>query len=256
MTAISFNGNSLQTSTIITSDIDHHDLATKNVSIFPVAHGNKSKITFTNHPSRKIVVAGKLVESSNAALDTLIDTFKGYLVGTDKNLDIAYAGSTRRYIATVTGAKLPRPGGLAWGDFEIQFTCSIPFGVDTSLTTLLTVTAHTGSPKTDAVTIGGNAEYQYPILTLTLNSGTGLSAATITVGNDQNGQEVSITRNWAAADVLVVDPYNDLVTVNDDEVDFEGALTSFNPGAANFTYADTFLTRSVTYTLKQYRYWL
>ena len=92
----------------------------------------------------------------------------------------------------------------------------------------------------------GNAPEQYPVITITLTAVTGGSAASIFVGNNGTGQQLTITRTWSASDVLVIDTFNRTVKVNNVEVDFGGHSPLFAPGAGTLGYVDTFTTRTFT----------
>lgn len=254
MTAISYESNSLQDNGIVTSNIIFSPLP-RNIIKSYIAGRSKSRFFDDGYPERTIKVSGSFTADSQLAAQQLEDTLRGYLVGTDGQLDIEQAGATRRYVATPNYVEIDRPGGLLFGLFSVDFECSIPFGRDTSSTSLATATAYTSATKTTAVTIGGTAEYQHLVLEVTINSGTGLSGETITLGNGLNGQEISVTRTWSALDVLLVDSYNNVVTVNGDEVAFTGALPIFNTGSGSVTYADTFTTRNIDIDISQYKLW-
>lgn len=257
MTAVSFNSNSLQTANIITSDIDHYDPPEKEVAIYQVAHANRSKAAYSQYTKKKIVLSGTLVADTKTEFEQLIDSFKGFLTGSEKYLDIEHGGSTRRYLATVVGRpSIPRPGGLLYSPFNVQFECSIPFGFDTTTTNLANVTGATASINNSTFTVGGTAEVQYPIIEITINSGTNMADGTLSVSNNNNGQVCEITRTFLAGDVIRLDPYFGSVTVNDDEVDYSGAVPVFAKGSGGISISDTFNTRNIDYTVDQQRYWL
>lgn len=253
--AIAYNTNSLQTAGIITSEIDHHSAPDNDVTLLAIAFASRNKAINNNVSGKTITIAGKLVAASASAMDTLEDTFKGYLVGREKNLDIEHASGTRRYIVTPAAVRVERPGGLSYADFMAKFLCSSPFGVDLAATVLDNTTGYTSATRNIAVTFVGSAEHQHPIIRITLNSGTQLSNGTISIGNNSNGQVLQITRNWVVGDVITIDTYEMLVKVNNVEVVFAGAVPIFETGAQTITYADTFLTRSVDHYVEQYGRW-
>ena len=255
MAGLLIDTNDLNTTNIVVSDIDHSSSPEKSFDLYAIAHANKSHIPFYEYESKQIRLRGSLNASSIVAMDTLIDTFKGYFKGKDKNLDIEHGGSWRRYVVTPAVVDVKRPGGLAYATFDIRLACGLPFGMDTSLTTLATATI-TSTPVNTAITVGGNADVQFPLITATLTSGTGLTSASVSIGNNANGQVATITRSWTAGDVLYIDPYNQIVTVNDVEVYFTGSLPIFETGTGAVSWTDTFTTRSVSLDVKQYRYWL
>lgn len=256
MGGVSFDGNSLQTDNIVTAQIGYNGMPDKKLSIFEVAHGNRSKVAYSGFSGRKIVLSGTIKADSIEEFDQLLDDFKGYLTGTEKYLDIEHGASTRRYIATLTGDDIPREGGLMYSEFNLQFTCSLPFGVDVTPTSLANVVGATTSPSTTELTIGGNAEYQYPIITLNLVTATNTSNATIYISNTNNGQVCGITRNWSPGDTVVITPAEQLVEVNGIEVEFTGAIPIFSKGLGGVSISDTFDTRTYDYEVEQFRYWM
>jgi hypothetical protein len=381
---ISFNSFNLQTDHIFTEVIDDGGMPDRSLTVLPLAHANASKIPYDEWPSRTITIAGTIIGDSVADLDARLDTFKGALIGIDKNLDVDYGNFTRRYIATVKSFDAPRPGGLLYAEFSIEFICTRPFGLETSTWTLINTaqanlvlnpsfetdtsfwvanngavlsrvttqhqdgaasmrivtdgalfegafcnftrplnrggtytfsvyvnaptgvpitveidtfinndyqrtvtqiltgngtfqrgtvtitltnqetdvnlyvgtnsaatfyvdaaqfeqgatasayplaTTRNGSSYTDTFGWLGTAPWQQPIVTVTLGTITaGGTGGTIQIGNNANGQAVVITRNWLAGDVLMVDSYNKIITVNGLEVDFTGAFPEFAPG--------------------------
>lgn len=260
-TAISFNGNSLQTANIIVSDIDHYSDPTKTAKLYPLAHANASVLPFVEYPSKTIIVSGKMTDSSIAALDADIRTFKSWFAGLqniNKNLDIAYDGTTVRYIATATPKSIKRPLGLLVANFSLQFDCTIPFGQDTTQTTPVSATGVTTAGATYPITFGGTAPVQVPIITITLTAVSDSSGGYIFIGNSANGQGITVQRTWSTSDVLVIDPTQlnviggQPVSVNGAGVAFSGAFPEFAPGSQNLAYQDNFASRtysiSVAYT--------
>lgn len=249
-TNATFNSNDIQTANIILSAIEHESMPDYTAKLYELAHGNKSVIPYTTHPSKTIVLRGTLIDTSISALDTLIDTFKSYFKGRDKNLDIDYAGGTRRYVCTLKNSvKIQRDGGLSWAKFSVELVATEPFGKDTSNTTAVTGTGRTLGLYTDTYTFLGTAPIQYPVFTVTLTALTGGTAKTITLGNDSTGQAISITRTWEVDDVLVVNTFDNTVKVNDVEVDFSGAFPTFETGSHDISYSDDLTTRTFNYSV-------
>lgn len=260
---LSYNSNDLQTydpSTgvgIITNVIEHTNLPEKVAQLFAKADADGSVIPAINYPTKKVNIGGVIKGSSQADLDSRIDTFKGYFIGKDKNLDITYGSSTRRYVATANAVSVVREQKSLWATFTIEFICTNPFGLDTSTTDLWTAkSAFTSATFTETPTIGGNAPYQLPVITITINSFTG-AGDYIQITNDNNNQEIMIYgQGLAADDVIVIDCANRVVTVNDVEVDYFGTFLALEPGAASITYTDGFTTRSVDVSAVYTKRWL
>lgn len=170
---ISFDGNSLQTyaaatrTGIVTSDIQHADLPPKDIAMLALANANLSVIPYINYPSRKITISGTVAGSTQADLDTRIDTFKKNLSGKDKNLDIVYGSGTRRYTATVNTLSVDRKNKALYANFTVEFTCTLPFGTDTAPTSALNQSNRTNQSYVDNHTFVGSAPCQLPLVTIT-----------------------------------------------------------------------------------------
>lgn len=245
---IIFNGNNLQTATILTQNIEHYSHPIKNISPLEVAHGNRSIIPFISHPNKVINVNGVLISNSIIALDALLDTFRGYFVGQDLNLDVENNGSTRRYICTPINVSIGRPGGLVHAPFEVQFFCTVPFGLDIANTTLVNDTAQTSVSYAPTITVAGTAPVQQPVITVTYTALSGnAGAATVSISNNATGQTISVNRTWNVNDVLVIDAFNKTVTVNGAIVTFTGAFPEFKAGSGTIGYTDGFTTRTFNF---------
>lgn len=260
---LSYNSNDLQSyaiatrTGIVTSIIDHTNLPDKIAQLFAKADADGSTIPAINYPSKKITISGSVHGSSQSDLDSRIDTFKGYFTGKNKNLDITYGSSTRRYVATANAVSVTRKQKALWATFTVEFICTNPFGLDTSTSNLWAAkSAFTSATFTETPTVGGNAPYQLPIFTITINSLTG-AGDYVQISNDNNNQELLIYGlGLAASDVIVIDCVERTVTLNGTEVDYYGTFLELEPGANSITYTDGFTTRSVDVSGVYTKRWL
>lgn len=259
---ITYNTNDLQTYDpatrvgIITNSIEHTSIPEKVAQAIAKADANGSVITSVNYPSKVITIAGALASDTEANLDTLIDTFKSYFNGREKNLDIAYAGTTRRYIATANAITVTRQQKSLYATFTVEFVCTEPFGIETTATEIADEEAYTDATLTVEPTIGGTAPYQLPILTYTINALTG-DGDTLQFANDLNGQQMVLSGlGFEADDVVVIDAANRTVTVNDVPVDYFGTFLELEPGANSITVTDGFATRDVDILIEYYKRYL
>lgn len=260
---LTFDSNDLQTynpSTdvgIITNVIDHTDGPDMLMGLYALADADGSSIPAINYPSKPVALAGAIKGSSQADLDNRIDTFKGYFIGKDKNLDIAYGSGTRRYIATAGTPKIQRKQNSYIALFQIPITCTNPFGLDTSSTDLWAKKNNfTSATFTETPTVGGNAPYQLPIFTITIDALTG-DGDYVQISNDNNNQEMVIYGlGLEAGDVIIIDCVERTVTVNGDEVDYYGTFLELAPGANSITYTDGFTTRTVDVEATYIKRWL
>jgi hypothetical protein len=260
---LSFNSNDLQTFDtatrvgILTNSIEHTNLPDKIAQLFAKADADGSTIPAINYPSKKVTIGGTIHGSTQADLDSRIDTFKGYFTGKDKNLDIVYGSSTRRYIATANTISIQRQQKALYATFAIEFICTNPFGLDTITTDLWTAkTGFTSATFTETPTVGGNAPFQLPVITITVNSLTG-SGDYVQISNDNNGQELLIYGlGITSGDVIIIDCVERTVTINDVEVDAYGTFLELEPGSNSITYTDGFTTRSVDVSAVYTKRWL
>lgn len=248
---LTFDSNDLQTYDpatqvgIITNLLDHTDIPEKTMELYAIADANGSSIPAINYPAKRIPFAGAIKGSTQDNLDTRIDSFKGYFNGKDKNLDVDYAGTTRRYIATVNALSISRSQKALFARFTGEFICTKPFGVETSATSITNTLNHTSATLNMTPTIGGSAPYQYPIFTITIDALTG-TGDYIQLANDDNGQNMVIFGlGLEAGDVVVIDCFARTVTVNDEIIDYSGVFLELEPGANSLTYTDGFTTRTV-----------
>lgn len=195
-TAITFDGNNLQTSTYTTSDIDHETIPSKNANTYALAHGNRSVLPFINYPSRQITIKGNIKGATVAACDAAVDAFKAYFNNKEANLDIGYNATTRRYIATAIGINIDPGRGLTVRDFTVVFVCTYPFGMNTANTTLINSSGNTSGSTNFAPTFVGTAPFQLPIITLTYAAA--VSSAINAVTNP--GFEVD-TSGWSSGGI-------------------------------------------------------
>ena len=255
-TSITFDSNDLQTANIITADISHASIPTKDLSLYALANSNKSVISNIDYPSKVIRVSGKIVGSSITDLDSRLDTFRSYFNGQEKNLDIGYNGSTRRYIATANSVNTDRPGGLQHADFSIEFICTEPFGRNTTATSALSANARTAASYTDTYVFVGTAPYQLPIVTITLSAVTG-GTGFLSFSNSENGQGITITdQSFVNGDVIVISSEDKTVKLNGIDIDFMGAFPEFEIGSQDFSYTDGFTTRTFDYDVDYYPLYL
>jgi len=261
--ALTFNTNNLQTYSpatdtgIITNVIDHTDGPDMVMGLFGLADADGSSIPAINYPSKPIALAGVIKGSSQADLDSRIDTFKGYFTGKDKNLDITYGAGTRRYIATAGTPRIQRRQNAYIAVFQVPITCTNPFGLDTSTTDLWTIKNNfTSATFTETPTVGGNAPSQLPVITITIDALTG-AGDYVQISNDNNNQELMIYGlGLTAGDVIVIDCVERIVTINGNEVDYYGTFLELEPGANSITYTDGFTTRTVDVAAIYTKRWL
>lgn len=257
MAVLTFNGNSLQTSSILTSDVQHEDMPDNVAEIFKLHNTAKNVVPYPDqYDPKTITLSGRVISSSATTLDSLLDTFRGYFTGSGKNLDIGYSTGTRRYvIAKINKVKIGRPGGLGYANFSVEMITA-GFGMNVTTSSLLTANGRTGSYYSDNLTFPGNAPYQQPVITLTYTAASGSGGNTMNIGNDSNGQLITLVRTFSNGDVIVIDTSNQSVKINGLESQFSGAFPEFPPGAGALSYSDDLTSRTFNISVSANALWL
>jgi len=252
-----FNGTDLSTLPgVEIINIDHHKRPGRNNKWQKLARADGKKLTVSDYDERLILISSILRGTSRANYEVNRDNLFLFLNAIEAVLRIPQSGGNRDYICTVDEIdyKDDPVGGLS--EVLIKFVASNPpFGKDTSNTTA-TNSQFTGASKTDTfVRIGGSID-ALPVITITLNSGTGLTSKYIEVGNPASGKAIRVTRTWVAADILVVDCENKTVKVNGVAVDYTGVFPSWTPNDTQLEYEDNLTTRNVTMNMVYKKRWL
>lgn len=269
-TNATFGGQSIQSFDgshgILLSGIEHAGKSAKQAQNYVLSHAHRSIIPYVEYPMKPITLTGQIIGTSISDEDTQIDTFNQIIAQINAPLVFDYAGGSlnRQYLATAQVPNVSRPGGLAWADFNVTFIATLPYGQDVSATTLLSSGSRTLGGYSDNFTFGGNFPFQLPTITITFSAVSDtVNPQTVSLGNASTGQQLNITRVWAATDVLVVDctfATNIPVTINALPVNFTGGFPDFavSPtlNTGTLTYSDSFTTRTFTELVTYYKYYL
>lgn len=220
----------------------------RKLNVAKVANTDKSVTPSAYYDDKKLNVQVEIGRDTRDLLDVSIDTLLAYLQPKESALVLSTGGSTRQWTATYSNMAISNvQGGHA--EIDIEFEAADGIGIDVASTSLFSTQLTGNNTNTPFVggPLGGSAQFQQPIITITLNSFTGSTSDSITVGNPLNGMQVVIARAWAAADVLVIDSKLKKVTVNGIEVAFTGSIPEWERGlTGSMDYTDTFTVRNRT----------
>ena len=170
------------------------------------------------------------------------DNLMAKLTAINAKLEFEQAGALRRYYATVENVSIAEiKGGFA--PFDIKFVCDDPYGYATALSTI-TMAGFSANNTTASITAGGSAN-ALPYLNFTITTLTGGTAGEVSLVNVESGRQISVVRNWVNGDNLIVDNYNQTVTVNGTAVDKFGQFLEFTPTIQTLKWTDTLTTRDV-----------
>jgi hypothetical protein len=247
------HGNNMAANTIITfdgydlSDItnyipessDHQSAPTRDQNVYRLARQDGSKLVSQWWGSKYIKIPGYIQATSQSALEDKIDELKAVLARPNRNLDITWGGSTRRYVCSLSSFAITRdPDMIDWCAFEITFFAANGHGVATSTTTE-TETGITTSPFSDSIDIAGSA-YTKPTVTITVNSETDLTSLIFSLTNSYGeSSSITVTQAFAASDIIIIDYSSFSVSVNGVPVNYNGSWGQWYPGSTSFSLTTT-----------------
>lgn len=201
MRAITFNGFNLQTSVYRSlgfTGLDDQQNVMNDEAMRSISNGRYFREK--KFDSRTIVVRMVICGDSIDDLEQKNDIMKASIFqGVKGNLDIFYAGATRRWVATVENVKPIRWRGST-REYEIEFR-SESFGFDPEQV-VLTVADMTTEVVEQEITVLGTYQAQ-PIYRFTINESTDMTR--ITVRNLTNNRTITANANYTGVGELVID---------------------------------------------------
>jgi len=253
---VTFDGFQLNSlSGVDVLSVDSYKPAKRNVQLNSLARSNSSKVSSSFYTSRVINILVSISSTSRGSAESIFDSLLSKIQGEEKVLSLNQSSGTRNFNCTYSDYDLVVGGG-SYIECDLHFVCSDSLGYDSTDTTLASVSNHTTFTKTSEFTVDGSAPWQQPKVTVTLSSVTGGTDATVTIGNPDLGQDISVTRTWSSSDILVVDSSEKTVKVNGAEVEFSGAFPEYQKGTRHLYYSDNFTARTVSYTVVYKRRWV
>lgn len=254
---VSFNAVQLSTIAGLTVlAVDPYLFPRRQLNLNEIAQSDKSALSSAYYDERSVAVRVGIGRTTRALVEQSRDSLIAMLQGQEGNLIVPQSGGLRNYISTLQDAVFRMAGG-AYMHIDLIFACSDRFGYDVDSTQLLYAAGSTAKTRSDSVIAAGNAPSQLPFIRIAYTAISGGALTTVTIGNATTGESMSITRTWAAADVLEIDVLNGTVRVNGVDVEWSGALPSLLPGTNWLTYSDNFVTsRTYNYLVTYYKRWV
>lgn len=229
---ISYGGVSIQTSSVVVREVEHESIDSKTLDIESLALRDGGKLLGVTFKPRRIRIRGEISGTTQADLETNIDTLKQTLNESGKNLDISYAGGTRRYIADMAGVTMVRRHfHITFAEFEAEFiVASSPFGrpLDTSTAEYPTLT----SVSTYAAAFTATGTYKpNPKIIITFTEASD-AVTRVRVRNVTTGDSITVDNNsgYANNDQIIIDTDQYTVTLNGVAWDYSGIFPQFVRG--------------------------
>jgi hypothetical protein len=251
---ITFNGVNLNDGVNYwVEELPHEATAKPEVNLQKIARTNESILLKKGYGIKVIKMNVIVQDSSIAALDARVDTIKGVIEASEKNLDIDYSGGTRRYVCSGYIESVERKP--RWARMQIKLECYQAFGEDTAATTE-DFDGKTTTPYTDDIEIFGTAPAK-PDITININSLTGAGLKFIQLKNTDTGDYIKVSMtDWQADDVITIYTGRNIVTVNGVVTQYLGIMPVWSPGVNNWEYSDDLTARNVDISFAYKKKWL
>jgi len=229
--SIKFDNVELMNASYTPKAVRHDSSPIREMEILELAREDGGVLVSERFRPKVIEIEGTLKASSRSALDSLIDDFKELLSRRNKNLDISYGGSTRRYIAFAEEIRINRDYyHNLFVPYYVRFI--VPSGVGKDINETAALDGVDADPTyTGSVSFEGSAPPK-PKITLTIGSGWDYAKG-IQFENTTRSEKCIINKGtyFSDGDVLIIDCDEKKVTLNDEEIEFYGVIPSFQIGS-------------------------
>lgn len=254
--SIVINGTDLSTlSNVTITDVNKDDLPNRVLSNYALARTDGSKQIAAFYSDRQIIVTGAIIATDAPTFESNRASLLQVLDGQDLTIDTVINQVQERFYGTMASLIFSE-SEAGFGVFTLTMECSSPFGIDPNMQTALATTTISAQPSTQNLGSIAGTYKTAPYISFYLTSGTGFNASSnyIKLTNVATGKYIQITRAFAVGELLVIDVYNRVVTVNNVAVDFIGNLDLFWAigSGGQIKYEDNFSTRSIKLTFQYF----
>jgi len=218
MASIKFDSTELVNTTYIPRTIKHETIPQRYQSLLQMSGDDGAILVSSRYGEKIITINGILTGTSEANLEANIDSFKELFSRENKNLDISWNSSTRRYVATCTKHSFDRDYfHLLFVPWTAEFVVPNGVGEDTTITVLVDAETFGSGYWSKSVTFAGTAEPK-PVITIKPGTSvTGFAALSIT-GYNNTRMIIPVDDSIVANDTWVVDCKNKTITKNGNAV--------------------------------------
>lgn len=240
MSSVKFDSQELVGSTYIPRFVKHESNPDREINSAELT-GEDGNVFISTRWGKKIIkVQGILTGSTQNELEDNIDDFKELFAREEKNLDIGWNGTTRRYVATCIKHDFDRDYfNLLFVPWTAEFVVLSGEGKDTTESTAYndTIVSSGDYASVTVPFLGGKGPRPTIRLTL-LNTQTAFPAEVLgaEIKNNDTGDRVILTKNssWDGTEYLEFDFANKVVKSNFDgslgNNDFYGSFSKFKIG--------------------------
>lgn len=232
MTTVTYDSTSIISSSYNPRFVQHESVPARVLSTQSPSAADGEVLVAERYGSKHILLSGMIVGSSVADAESKIDTLKELFSRPNKNLDIDWNGSTRRYVAICVAHNFQRDhyntNFIPW---TADFLVPAGIGVDTGVTSLYDTSALTAATTNITTVYAGSA---VPRPKFTINMTTVGDAAVIKLENVTTGEYIKIDGPFSNADEIIVDCATRTVTKNGTAITFRGLFPDWIVGSNSF----------------------
>lgn len=236
-TTITFDSVSLQDANYTVRSARHDSSSERELDMLSIARDDGSIFVAEKYTPKTILVTGIIKASTQANVEDKIDDLKELVSRREKNLDISYAGGTRRYVAYARNIRVERDHyHINYAPYEIEFVVPSGIGKDTSVTA--SVNNQSANPTYSGTASFSGSAKPKPVITLTFGANW-VDAFGLSFENTDNDEKIVINKQdavWSNADVLEIDCENKTVERNsavDSQVNFYRVFPTFELSSNN-----------------------
>ena len=216
MNSIKFDGTEIRDTTYIPRFVKHESAPDREITSLPLAREDGEVLICEKYGMKVITVQGILTGSTQADLETKIDSFKELFSRPEKNLDLEWISGTRRYVATCRRHEFDRDHfHLLFVPWTAEFVALSGEGKDTSETTILNEhVVLTTTPGADSFAMAGSKPAKATITIKGANFDN--TQKGIEYKNTDTGEKIVVTRNktWNTTASIIIDCLLKKVTDN------------------------------------------
>jgi hypothetical protein len=237
--SIKFDNQELVGSTYIPRFVKHESNPDRELNSAELSGEDGSVFISTRWGKKIIKIQGIITGSTQAELEDNIDDFKELLAREEKNLDIEWNGTTRRYVATCSKHEFDRDYfNLLFVPWTAEFVVLSGEGKDTAETTAYDNNINGSSTDYTTITFSlSGSKGPKPTILFTI-SGVALVGTTfgLEIKNEDTGDRIIHTDigNWTDSKLILFDYVNKIVKNNFDgnyiSREFYGSFSKFKIG--------------------------
>ena len=236
MSTVKFDDVEIVADAYSPKSVKHESAPKRDLTLLDLARAGGSVFITEKYGIKTIVITGSLKAATSSALETAIDNFKELFSRVQKNLDIGFAGGTRRYVATCVFHNFNREHfNIDFIPWTATFIVASGIGENISETTLVSAQQFTAADYSSAMTFLGSADPK-PRIRIKCTAST-TDPKGISIENDDTGEKIVITNPFAftAGDYYEVDCRLKTTTEDGDALPFYGVFPTWIVGANNYT---------------------